>query len=101
MFRTFLALTLALAAGACAGKRGAASSTETAYDSSVREKVLESEGLVRQDIDLDTDGQPEIFNFFRERADAPRRSSAAVLSSWRTRRHSSHRSRRSRSPSLP
>lgn len=72
MIRTFMALTLATAAVGCAGKRGASTSSETAYDSSVREKVLESEGLVRQDIDLDTDGQPEIFNFFRERADAPR-----------------------------
>lgn len=29
-------------------------------------------GLVEQTIDLDTDGRPDIHNFYRERADAPR-----------------------------
>lgn len=29
-------------------------------------------GLVEQTIDLDTDGQPDIHNYYRERADAPR-----------------------------
>lgn len=29
-------------------------------------------GLVQQSVDLDTDGQPDIQNYYRERADAPR-----------------------------
>ncbi|MCB9685901.1 MAG: hypothetical protein H6735_12740 [Alphaproteobacteria bacterium] len=37
----------------------------------VTERPTEA-GLVEQTIDLDTDGRPDIHNFYRERADAPR-----------------------------
>lgn len=38
----------------------------------IREKLLPEEGLVRQSIDLDRDGRPDILNFYREREDGPR-----------------------------
>ena len=69
--RTLIACCgLVLMAG-CA-KKGGDESTAALYDGKVKEKVIEEEGLLRQSIDLDKDGQPEIFNYFRERADAPR-----------------------------
>ena len=63
----------ALLAGGCAKKGSAGSSIEpTPYDGKVREKVIAEEGLVRQSIDLDSDGEPEIHNYFRERSEASR-----------------------------
>ncbi len=38
----------------------------------IREKLIPEEGLIRQSIDLNRDGDPEIYNFFRERPDGPR-----------------------------
>ncbi len=43
-----------------------------AYDTPITEKPLPEEGLVLQEIDLDGDEMPEIFNYLRERTDAPR-----------------------------
>lgn len=54
--------------GACSGKKP----TETVHEGRIKEKVLQAEGLVRQSIDLDRNGEPEIYNFFRERPDGPR-----------------------------
>lgn len=47
-------------------------SSETVNEGRIREKAMPEEGLVRQSIDLNRDGTPEIYNFFRERADGPR-----------------------------
>jgi antitoxin component YwqK of YwqJK toxin-antitoxin module len=38
---------------------------------SIVEKTL-PDGLVLQEVDLNNDGRPEIFNYYRERSDAPR-----------------------------
>ena len=64
----------ALALSACGKKNAPASagSDDSLYGSKVKEKEMTAEGLIRQSIDLDADKRPEIFNFYRERADAPR-----------------------------
>jgi len=65
--------TAALLVAACGTKtRPAAAGDDNAYISKVKEKEMSESGLVRQSIDLDADEQAEIFNFYRERADAPR-----------------------------
>ncbi len=69
---TAIALTALLLATGCGAKNASTQNGEEMYESKVREKVLGSEGLVRQAIDFDGDQKPEIYNFFRERADAPR-----------------------------
>lgn len=38
----------------------------------ITERQLPEEGLVVQEVDLDGDGKPEIWNLFQEREDAPR-----------------------------
>ncbi|MEQ1503907.1 MAG: hypothetical protein ABMB14_16820 [Myxococcota bacterium] len=60
---------LVLVAG-CAKKPK--SLADEAYVNRVSEREKNEEGLVGQDIDLDADGAPDIKNFYRERADAPR-----------------------------
>ena len=55
--------------GAC-GKKPAESQAESRNEP-ITERPTE-EGLVQQDVDLDSDGQRDIQNFYRERADAPR-----------------------------
>lgn len=65
-----MSLVILLGLAACGAKRGTAG--ETVHEGRIREKVLSSEGLVRQTIDLDRDGRADIVNFFRERADGPR-----------------------------
>jgi hypothetical protein len=54
----------------CAKNRESAS-TAAASVGKVSERPLEN-GLVGQDIDLDSDGAADIKNYYRERADAPR-----------------------------
>jgi len=52
---------------------GCASRTQSgtdAYVNRVKERV--QNGLVEQDVDLDSDGNADIKNFYRERSDAPR-----------------------------
>ena len=66
-------LSFTLSVPGCAKKGGSESSASlSGYDGRVKEKVLADEGLLLQAIDLDRDGQAEIFNYFRERADAAR-----------------------------
>ena len=65
-----LAATLLIGCGPKAGPEAAGDASK--YTSKVKEKEMSEAGLVRQSIDLDADQQPEIFNFYRERADAPR-----------------------------
>lgn len=41
------------------------------YKDAIQEKIL-PDGLILEEIDLNADGRPEMFNHYRERADAPR-----------------------------
>lgn len=41
------------------------------YRDAVKEKML-PDGVILEEVDLNNDGRPEIFNHYRERADAPR-----------------------------
>jgi hypothetical protein len=68
-----LTVTSLLVAG-CGKKNSpsAAGGEADPFATKVREKEMSESGLVRQSIDLDADDQAEIFNFYRERADAPR-----------------------------
>jgi hypothetical protein len=61
-------LSLALLLG-CA--KHAPSDSEKAFQTKVSERKSD-DGLLIQEIDLDSDGNPDIRNFYRERADAPR-----------------------------
>ena len=64
-----LVLTSTVLAPACGGKKTDSSAT---YETKVVERQLEEEGLLEQRVDLDVDGQDDIRNLYRERADAPR-----------------------------
>ena len=69
-----LPLTLLPLLCACGGKHSA---SDDAYAATVRESARLSErasndGLVEQRIDLNGDDKPEVYNFYRERAEAPR-----------------------------
>lgn len=64
-------LLLALMLAGCA-KKAATSSSEEPFVNRVTERSLPEAGLVQQDVDIDVDGKPDIQNYFRERADAPR-----------------------------
>ncbi|HHO51551.1 MAG TPA: hypothetical protein ENK18_11925 [Deltaproteobacteria bacterium] len=66
--RPILALLLALSMG-CPKNKGGSSE---AYVSRISERVLQEEGLVEQEVDLDANGASDIRNYYRERADAPR-----------------------------
>jgi hypothetical protein len=59
-----------LVVGGCAKNKSSASTAATAVGK-VSERPMEN-GLVAQDIDLDSDGAADIKNYYRERADAPR-----------------------------
>lgn len=53
------------------------SASETQFETQVREAARLTErttddGLVEQRIDVNSDGQPDIFNFYKARADGPR-----------------------------
>jgi len=61
-------LTLLLIGG-CA--KHSSNASEKSYNTRVSEKKTD-DGLILQEIDLDADGHPDIRNFYRERADAPR-----------------------------
>jgi hypothetical protein len=63
-------LLLALFVSACAKQPDTTAAASSS--SQVTERALPEQGLVQQDVDLDTDGKPDIQNFYRERADAPR-----------------------------
>lgn len=68
MKTTSLALLLFLVA--CGGKKAPAAGGPQGRQ--ITERNLPDQGLVLQEVDLDRDGRPEIFNYYRERADAPR-----------------------------
>jgi hypothetical protein len=65
-------------AAACAGFVGAGcakrarGNSEQPYVNPVTERRVNEENLVAQDVDLDSDGEPDIKNYYRERSDAPR-----------------------------
>jgi hypothetical protein len=65
-----LVLVLVPASG-CAKKADAADPQDSVADR-VIETELPEEGLTLQEIDLDSDGHPDIKNYYRERSDAPR-----------------------------
>ncbi len=52
---------------ACAGGTG-----ESTFKAGVLSEEADSDGLIQQKIDLNADGQADVTNYFRERADAPR-----------------------------
>jgi hypothetical protein len=60
-------LALPLLLLACAGSKG-----ETNFKAGVLSEEADADGLIQQKIDLNADGQPDVTNYFRERADAPR-----------------------------
>ena len=64
---------LCLAAGACKKTPETDEIVEQAnpYRDAVKTKAL-PDGLVLEEVDLNNDGRPEMFNRYRERADAPR-----------------------------
>lgn len=64
-------LLLALALAGCA-KKATTGPSEEPYVNRVTERTLPEEGLLQQEIDIDSDGRPDIVNFFRERSDAAR-----------------------------
>ncbi len=61
-------LLLPLCVG-CAKKKN---NTSEAYVSRISERMLVEQGLVEQEVDLDSNGEADIRNYYRERADAPR-----------------------------
>jgi hypothetical protein len=65
-------LALALAASSGCAKKADAADPEDSVADRVIETELPDEGLTLQEIDLDTDGHPDIKNYYRERSDAPR-----------------------------
>ena len=72
MNRFMVPLICLLATTACGPKNGkSAKDGGAAANPSIVEKTL-PDGLVLQEVDLNNDGQPEIFNYYRERSDAPR-----------------------------
>ena len=56
----------------CAKKSAVLSPMDKNAPKAVVEKQLPEEGLTLVEIDLDVNGQPDIFNYYRERNDAPR-----------------------------
>jgi hypothetical protein len=64
--------TTTLLTGCGKKKAPEAGASKEALTQRVIEKVLPDQGLVLVEIDLNADGRPEIFNFYRERTDAPR-----------------------------
>ena len=49
-----------------------ATPSEEDYQRSITERPLPEEGHLLQEIDLNSDGSPDIYNYFRERENAPR-----------------------------
>jgi hypothetical protein len=70
-YTRLLGLTLIFSVG-CAAKTATLSPLDENAHKAVVEKKLPEEGLILVEVDLDIDGQPDIFNYYRERADAPR-----------------------------
>lgn len=64
-----LRLVLVIALAGCTGK---SATDEQPFESRVTERSLPTEGMVVQEVDFDADGISEVFNYFRERIDAPR-----------------------------
>jgi hypothetical protein len=54
------------------GKKNEISESEVVLPQRITEKQLPEEGLVLVEVDINTDQQPDIFNYFREREAAPR-----------------------------
>lgn len=71
MKKSLVLLTISALLGACGPKGGKGTKDIENAVPSIVEKTL-PDGLVLQEVDLNTDGQPEIYNYYRERADAPR-----------------------------
>jgi hypothetical protein len=66
-----LALALALLASGCKKDRTDPLSAANPYRDAYRQKVL-PDGLILEEVDLNGDGKPEIFNYFRQREGAAR-----------------------------
>lgn len=68
-----LVLVGSLALGACKKKPvdEAIADQTNPFRNAIKEKVL-PDGLILEEVDLNNDGRPEMFNHYRERADAPR-----------------------------
>lgn len=67
-----LALAALLAGSVAAGCASRAPAEGGPVEGRIKEKQLPEEGLIRQSIDLDRNGSPDIVNFYRERVDGPR-----------------------------
>jgi len=66
-----LTATLAMSVVACKKPTETETSAANPYKDAIQEKVL-PDGLILEEVDLNADGRPELFNHYRERADAPR-----------------------------
>ena len=65
-------LAVSLVGTGCGKKANRTSSADESAMALVKEKILAEEGLVLVEIDIDRDERADIFNYYRERADAPR-----------------------------
>jgi hypothetical protein len=65
-----ISAVLAVSAG-CTKKAETETASANPFKDAVKEKLL-PDGLILEEVDLNADGRPELFNHYRERADAPR-----------------------------
>ncbi len=66
-FHRLFGLCALIGATACGGK-----SDEVDNTAGIMGETVDADGLTKQAIDLNKDGKPDIFNFYRERTDAAR-----------------------------
>lgn len=57
---------------ACPKKNATALESDEVFLTQVKESLVEEEGLILQEVDLDKNGKPDILNYFRERSQGSR-----------------------------
>lgn len=70
---SFLLLSTVLLSSGCSGNKSSEDILRAAnpYRDSVRERAL-PDGVILEEVDLNNDGQPEVFNYYRVRSDGAR-----------------------------
>lgn len=64
--------TLALLAIGCGPKDGSIESNNDSEQAARLTETINSDGQVEQQIDINSDGKPDVFNYFQPRSDGPR-----------------------------